>query len=365
MREISLQQADLKVERYIGDDLLRILQDLLSNQQQLHQQVKQQVLCSTTDSTLQLERALDVHDSLIEQFKSAALQMRASNFTKLFRQMKALAMDMSRRLDKCLDITLEGSDVVVDVALIEALEGPLAHMVRNAVEYCIESPNERLAAGKIKKGMLTIVATCQRGYVSVEVHDDGVGPAALTSSSDGTVCFPVSGLQCVKHTMKDLHGSFSIEERIQGGSVAKCSLPLPFQFLNGVVFRSGKHHLVIPAEAIERIQPIYPEQRVKMDRCEVLFCHQKTIPFLDLGKIFIESDHIASHPSKAILVKTSTASVALGVNDIHGRYRGALSPMPACCSWHPALSGCVLLSEGMIGFALDLDILASTYHGEA
>ncbi|GAB7081288.1 chemotaxis protein CheW [Megalodesulfovibrio paquesii] len=347
------QQADLKVERTLGDALLIVLQDLLSNHQQLRM---------AGDSGEGLARPLDEQDALLERLKDIAVGVRAANFTKLFRQMKALAMDMARRCDKELDLRLDGAELSVDIAILEALEDPLAHLVRNAVEHGLESPDDRRAKGKPPRGRLELRAYCRNGAVRVDVLDDGRGPGAGLSQGapTGRQSAPgFSGLARIEQAMAALHGSFSLHPAPGGGTVATCNIPLAFQFLDGVVFQAGEHQIVIPLEAVAAIQPLRGTELSVLQQHEVLVYDSRTILYLDLARVLGGRNEAGEPLQKVILTASSGERFALGVDAVRGRYRGAVSPLAPCCNWGSSLGGCVLLSGGGIGFVLDVDALAA------
>ncbi|AGW12522.1 chemotaxis protein CheW [Megalodesulfovibrio gigas] len=344
------EQADLKVPRELGDALLQVLQDLLSNQQQLRLAGQERA---------GLARPLDEQDALLERLKDITIGIRAANFSKLFRQMKALSMDMARRCDKELELHMDGADLAVDVAILEALEDPLAHLVRNAVEHGLEFPAERLAAGKPAKGRLEICAACQNGAVRVEVRDDGRGPSACS----GAALSGRSGMRRIEQTMAALHGSFCLKPGPEGGAVAVCSIPLAFQFLDGVVFQAGTHRIVIPMETIAAIQPLQATALTMLQQHEVLSCGRETVPFLDLAGL-LDGRFRTEFPRQAVILQAASGErLALGVAAVRGRYRGAVSPLAPCCDWHPSLGGCVLLTGGGIGFVLDVEAVLAEVSG--
>lgn len=355
------QQADLKVARTLGDSLLHVLQELLSNHQQLRLAGEG---CSMQSRPL--DRPLNEQDALLERLKDITLAIRAATFNKLFRQMKALSMDMARRCGKELDLHMDGADLAVDVAVLEALEDPLALLVRRAVEHGLEPPAQRLAAGKPAKGRLEVLASCQNGAVRVEVRDDGLG---ADTCQDGAFSRP-AGLGRIEQAMAALHGSFCLKPGQDGGTVAVCSIPLAFQFLDGVVFQAGAHRIVVPMQAIVALQPLRAADLTMLQQHAVVSCDggaRGTIPFLDLASLL---DGRARHalenrtpPQAVILTTASGTCLALGVAAVRGRYRGAVSPLAPCCAWHPSLGGCVLLTGGDIGFVLDVDALQEEVSG--
>ncbi|MCA1944161.1 MAG: chemotaxis protein CheW [Desulfovibrio sp.] len=354
------QQADLKVARTLGDSLLHVLQDLLSNHQQLRLAGEG---CSMQRQAQALARPLNEQDALLERLKDITLAIRAATFNKLFRQMKALSMDMARRCGKELDLHMEGADLAVDVAVLEALEDPLALLVRRAVEHGLEPPAQRLAAGKPAKGRLEVLASCQNGAVRVEVRDDGHG---ADTCQDGASA-PRAGLGRIEEAMAALHGSFCLKPGQNGGTVAVCSIPLAFQFLDGVVFQAGAHRIVVPMGVIAALQPLRAADLTMLQQHAVLSCDRGTIPFLDLASLLDgrawQTLENKTPPQAVILNTASGTRLALGVAAVRGRYRGAVSPLAPCCAWHPSLGGCVLLTGGDIGFVLDVDALQEEVSG--
>ena len=120
-----------------------------------------------------MDRALGRIDLLTTEFREKVMQARLQPLDRLFSRLPRLVRDLSRTLEKSVRLVLEGGEVELDRSLLEALGDPLIHLVRNALDHGLESPDERIAAGKAPTGTLTLKAWSRGGRVHLDVSDDG------------------------------------------------------------------------------------------------------------------------------------------------------------------------------------------------
>jgi two-component system chemotaxis sensor kinase CheA len=338
--------ADIRISRTSLDALLRILTDLMDNQQQLRQEAGE-------DS--RLKRVLDRQENHIHLLKDVTLSMRSTNLVKLFRQMKALAGELARKYGKEVSIRLEGAETQIDLTMLEALEGPLAHLVRNAIEHGLEDAETRKRLGKPPKGELTLSAFREGRLVCLRVCDDGTG---LEDARVDTLKSSFKGLTQVEQSLRSLGGSFSLQPNLPCGTVAALNVPLAFQFVDGVAFDTMGQSIIIELKRIQEVVlPSAEDMRIQ-DGTGRLQLRDRIVPFLNAATIFGDGQSCPlredqdSVPRVAVIVKNGQGDMALGVDGLRGVFRGPVLPLPSLWGRSRCLSGCMLLPNGHVGLML-------------
>jgi two-component system, chemotaxis family, sensor kinase CheA len=268
-------------------------------------------------------RALKAADQRINQITSelqdVVMQTRLQPIGNVFGKFPRLVRDLASNLHKDIQLDIRGKDVALDRSLIESLSDPLTHMVRNAVDHGIESPEDRARAGKNRQGSLSIDARHEAGQVVVEIADDGkgidperIGKVALSkglitaekleamSAKDKTALIFLPGLSTntqvsdisgrgvgmdvVKTNLDRLGGKVEIISTIGKGTTFRIKLPLTLAIIPSLIVSVEGERFAIPqinVEEMRRVQPDQAKTRIEIvGDAEVLVLRDRLIPLV-------------------------------------------------------------------------------------
>ncbi|MEO8115477.1 MAG: chemotaxis protein CheA, partial [Phenylobacterium sp.] len=305
--------ATIRVDLDRVDRLIDLVGELVINQAMLNQRMSEAELARTSAVAVALEEL----EQLTREIQDSVMAIRAQPVKSVFQRLPRLVREVAAMTGKQARLVTEGENTEVDKTVIERLSDPLTHMIRNAIDHGLESPEERVAAGKPAEGTVRLSAEHRSGRVLIEVGDDGKGinrarvreiaankglidPAvALTDDevdnliflpgfSTAAVVSDVSGrgvgMDVVKRSIQALGGRISIVSRPGEGSTFTLSLPLTLAVLDGMVVAAEEHTLVAPLTIIvETLQPKRENVRALGPQGTVLMVRGAHVPLIDVG----------------------------------------------------------------------------------
>ncbi len=313
----SSVEDTLRVNVALLDTLMNLAGELVLSRNQVRAAVAQ-------GNGAMLASAEQRINQVTSELQDVIMQTRLQPINNVFAKFPRLVRDLSRSLGKEIILDVQGKDVALDKTLIEGLSDPLTHMMRNAVDHGIESPEERLAAGKASAGTVRIAARYDAGQVVVEVADDGKGldPQRLSDAalrkglitaekllgmSDGdkqaliflpglSTAKQVSdvsgrgvGMDVVKTNLDRLGGQVEIISLVGKGSTFRIKLPLTLAIIPSLIISAANERFAIPQANIEELLRLRPEDikmRVEVigDR-DVLLLRDRILPLAHLVDI--------------------------------------------------------------------------------
>ena len=309
--------------------------------------------------------------------------------------MSRIVREIADMTGKSVRLITEGENTEVDKTVIDKLAEPLTHMIRNAVDHGLETPEQRLAAGKSEEGTLRLAAKHRSGRIVIEIADDGAGinrervrqkaidnglitaEANLTDEEIDNLIFHPGfstaekisdisgrgvGMDVVKRSIQQLGGRISIVSQPGRGSVFTMSLPLTLAVLDGMVVTVAGQTLVVPLTAIvETLQPeagnvhkFGAEQRLIAIRDS--FC-----PLIDVGRVLnFRGGQADPMQTVALLVETEGGGQrALMVDAIQGQRQVVIKSLEANYDQVPGIAAATILGDGRVALILDVDAVVA------
>ncbi|ELZ46423.1 CheA signal transduction histidine kinase [Halorubrum californiense DSM 19288] len=295
---------------------------------------------------------LDELDKLASSLQDTAMDMRLIPFSQVSDSFPRLVRDISRDLDKRIDFEIEGDDVELDRTILTEMRDPLVHVLRNAVDHGIESPEEREAAGKDPTGHVELTAERERDHVIIEVSDDGGGldpdqlrekavdegvksreaveameddevydlvfhPGFSTAEEVTDVSGRGVGMDVVRTTARDLDGSVSIESEPGEGSTVRFRLPVTVAIVKVMFVDVGGTEYGIPIKSIAEVARADDVEEVHGD--EVVRHEDDLYPVVRLNERLGEIDSTAAEASAAAASADETPAADGGVAVDEGR----------------------------------------------
>ncbi|MDR9834512.1 chemotaxis protein CheA [Herbaspirillum huttiense] len=332
-----------------------------------------------------------VINRIVEEMQDAIMQVRMMPVSFVFQRFPRLVRDIARKLGKEVQLLLEGETTEADKNVIEALADPLVHLVRNALDHGMETPEERRAAGKPATGKLVMSARQEADCVVIEIADDGRGidpavirrkayarglvdEAALERMSDreavNLVFLPGFstaeavtdlsgrgvGMDAVRTAIERLHGSVQLESKAGQGTRLQLSLPLSMAVTNVMIVQSGGVQYGLPMEAVvETVRvPAADVHRIKQHNAAVL--RGRIVPLLELNSLLglDTPQRCNEHDEWATLIlRVHGQYLGLVIDDFREVVEVILKPLSGVLAGLTAYAGSALLGDGSVLMVLN------------
>jgi two-component system chemotaxis sensor kinase CheA len=331
---------------------------------------------------------------LVREMQNEVSAMRLVPVSGVFQKMKRVVRDTAKRTGKEVELVLEGEETEIDKVMVDALQDPLVHVLRNAIDHGIELPEERLAAGKPAVGQIVLSASHQGGEVSIEVVDDGKGidraaivaratarglvaeGAELTDEQKLELLFEPGfstketidelsgrgvGMDVVRTIIAGLRGRTALRS-VQGkGTHLTMTMPLTLAFVEAMVVRESDRLFALPIEKVFEVFKV-EAARVAQNSADgqvLVRVRNNLVPVLWLHRFWGEASPALESLDGRILVvvQTSRGEYALPVDALLGNQQVMLKPLRGPLAGIRAAAGCGMLRTGDVALALDCEQL--------
>jgi two-component system chemotaxis sensor kinase CheA len=330
-------------------------------------------------------------ERLVSEMHMAILQLRMVPVAQLFRSFPRVVRDISLRFVKKVELTIKGASTECDKTLVDRLFEPLLHIVRNAVDHGIESPEDRRAAGKPEQAHVTLEATRVGDRLIIEVRDDGRGinPAAIRAKalecdllaadeiqalndheaiqlifsaglSTAAEVTEISGrgvgMDVVRNTVEQLGGRVVLASSFGIGTSVRLDLPVNIAMSHILIVAAGGQLFGLPMDRISETVSLTPDRvrHIKNNRGFVL--RDRVVPICALAELLNlpMAPPTANEPRLVVVAEFEGKTVGLEVEAIHDRLDAVLKPMQGLLANVPAYAGTTILADGRVLLVLDL-----------
>jgi two-component system, chemotaxis family, sensor kinase CheA len=328
------------------------------------------------------------------ELKDSVMSMRAAPVGSVFQRMPRLIRELAAKTGKKVRLETVGEHTEVDRSIIERLSDPLTHIIRNSVDHGIETPAERLAAGKSEEGTVRLAAEHRGGRIVIEVRDDGaginpervlkkarekglVGPDAVLSDDEITnlVFLPgfstaeaisdISGrgvgMDVVRSNIQDVGGRITLKSERGRGMTIQLALPLTLAVMDGMVIKVGGETYVMPMPAIvECLRPARSDVQNLVGSRGMLQLRGDLVPLVSLGDLLdVRSTPGAASGSVVIITEAGDESrFGLIVDELCGHQQVVVKSIEESYGSVPGIAGATILGNGRVAFILDIDKLS-------
>ncbi len=383
----------VRVELSRVDRLINLVSELVISQSMLSQAVEDQ----QDNSTSSLSSGLDEFRQLTRELQESVMAIRAEPVKSLFMRMSQIVRSTAASTGKKVKLVTEGDSTEVDKTVIERLAEPLTHMIRNAIDHGVESPERRLEAGKDETGIVHLSAEHHSGRVVLTVKDDGGGvnrekvreiaiskgiiaeDAILSESETDALLFAPGfstaetvsqvsgrgvGMDVVKREINSLGGRITISSVPGEGSTFTISLPLTLAVLDGMVIRVADQTAVLPLSVIaESLRPEPSDIQNLGGEDQVVFVRGNFVPILDVGAALGYREPLETFEgSVMLLVESDTGSeYAFAVDEIVDQRQVVIKGLQANYGRIKGVAAATILGDGQIALILDVNDLAQDH----
>ena len=386
------QAATIRINLERVDRLINLVGELVINQAML----SECVVDAGASNDPAVAAGLDDFRQLTREIQESVMAIRAQPVQSLFQRMSRVVRKAAQATDKNVRLVLEGEFTEVDKTIIEKLADPLTHMIRNAVDHGIETPDKRIAAGKPEEGIVTLSAAHRSGKIVIEVSDNGAGinrervkqiaidkelipeDAQLTDNEIDNLLFMPGfstvetistlsgrgvGMDVVKRAIQSIGGRVTISSEQGKGSVFSISLPLTLAILDGMLVKTAGQTLVIPLTAIvETLIPKAEDIHSMGNNSSVLNIRGTFVPMIDIGyELGFREKPLHGERSVILSVETDDGTqCAILVDSIQDQRQVVIKSLEDNYGHVPSIAAATILGDGRIALILDVDNLITS-----
>lgn len=392
-KETRGPKPTLRVDLDRVDRLINTVGELIINQAMISQRIEELDLPTVAHLTNELE----AYKLLARDIQEGVMAIRAQPVKPLFQRMSRIVREASDATSKKAKLVTVGDSTEVDKTVIERLADPLTHMVRNAVDHGLETPEQRQSAGKDPVGTIRLSAAHRSGSVFIEISDDGAGlnrerilakaieknlvapdaelsdpeidnllflPGFSTAGQVSNLSGRGVGMDVVKNAVQALGGRVSISSTPGKGSTFAIVLPLTLAVLDGFVISVADQTMVIPiASILETIRPNPRDIHIVGTDSEVVSVRGSYVPVVDVAESLGLDASRRSGAGILLLVSTEMQGLtALRVAAIHDQRQVVIKSLESNYAAIPGVSAATILGDGKIALILDPEELIRLGH---
>lgn len=373
------------------DRLINVVGELVIQQAMLSQRVLESGLARSSGIALGLEDL----ELLTREIQDSVMAIRAQPVKSVFQRMPRLVREVADMVSKQVRLVTAGEDTEVDKTVVERLAEPITHMLRNAIDHGLETPEERVAAGKPAEGTVRLAALHRSGRIVIEISDDGRGinrervkkiavdkgliaaDAPLTDEqidnlifapgfSTAAVVSDISGrgvgMDVVKRSIQALGGRISISSVPGNGSTFTLSLPLTLAVLDGMVVAAAEQTLIAPLPAIvESLTPQAVDLHFVGGVDPVIRFRDRFLPLIDVALIMGFREQ-PMNPTEGVAVVVETEGgqqAALLFDAIQGQRQVVIKSLETNYQQVEGVAAATILGDGRVALILDVDVLVT------
>jgi two-component system chemotaxis sensor kinase CheA len=341
-----------------------------------------------------LVKAIADLSMVTSDLQNAVMKTRMQPIKKVYGKFPRVVRDLARSLNKEISLELRGEDTEVDKNLVEMLNDPLVHLVRNSCDHGIETPEARVAAGKPRAGTVLLAAEQAGDHILLTIADDGAGmdpdvlrrkvvekklmdaeaAARLTDSecynliflpgfSTKTEISDVSGrgvgMDVVRTKIGSLNGSIEIESERGKGTRMLIRVPLTLAIMPALMVVVEKRIFALPLASVAEILDMDLTSTNTVDGQTVALVREKALPLFYLQHWLIPNARGSSMPEAGhvVIAHVGTQRVGLVVDQLIGQEEVVIKPLGSRLQGTPGLAGATITGDGRIALILDLPML--------
>jgi two-component system chemotaxis sensor kinase CheA len=344
-----------------------------------------------------MSKAVSNLDVVTADLQTAVMKTRMQPIKKVFGRFPRLVRDLARQLKKEINLELVGEETDLDKNLVEALADPLVHLVRNAVDHGIETPEERDAAGKPRCGRVILAAEQEGDHILLSISDDGKGmdanvlraiavkrgvmdkdaadrlsetdcynlifaPGFSTKTEISDVSGRGVGMDVVKTKIAQLNGSINIYSTKGLGSKIVIKVPLTLAIMPTLMVMLGDQAFAFPLVNVNEIFHLDLSRTNVVDGQEVVIVRDKALPLFYLKRWLVaKAAHEEQREGHVVILSVGTQRIGFVVDQLVGQEEVVIKPLGKMLQGTPGMSGATITGDGRIALILDVPSMLKRY----
>ena len=377
----------VRVDTLKLDSLIDLVGELVIAQSMVVQNTEASLL-----SDSHLSRSISQLRGITSDLQRTAMSLRMVPIRGTFQKMTRLVRDLAVQQGKDIRLVLQGEDTELDRTLVEELNDPLIHMIRNSADHGIEPAEERIAKGKPPFGTITLRAFHQGGFIVIEIQDDGRGldperirrkavergliradddldkdsilelifaPGFSTAEQITDLSGRGVGMDVVRRNIEKMRGQIEIQSDVGAGTTFTIYMPLTLAIIEGLLVGVGDQRYIVPTLAVrESFRPLPGMVSRVQGRGEMVSVRGRLTPMLRLGRHLNTPAH-ATDPTQGIVVVVESGqdSRCLFVDELIGKQEVVIKSLGDMFRNQTEFAGAAILGDGRVGLILDINSL--------
>lgn len=383
------ESSSIRVSIDKVDSLINMVGELVITQSMLGQ------LGQNFDITRvqRLQEGLAQLEHNTRELQESVMKIRMMPISFVFSRFPRLVRDVSRTLDKKIDLVLSGENTELDKTVMEKIGDPMVHLIRNSIDHGIEMPDVRIAAGKPETGTVELNAFHQSGNIVIEIKDDGAGlnkeriqqkaienglidesttladeqifdlifqPGFSTADAVSDLSGRGVGMDVVRRNIASLNGSIEVSSETGKGSRFVIRLPLTLAILDGQLVKVGEEIFIFPLVSIvESIQMDDTAINNVGGHSDVLQLRDEYVPIVQLHEIFsVNKDEPPADDNIVVVVETDGEKVGVVVDELLGQQQVVIKSLEENFKKVEGISGATILGDGTVALIVDVSGLS-------
>lgn len=384
-------EATVRVDTKRLDDIMNMVGELVLARNRL-------ATLKESMANEDMSKAIANLDVVTADLQNAVMKTRMQPIKKVFGRFPRVVRDLARSLNKEVNLELQGEETDLDKNLVEALADPLVHLVRNAVDHGIESPEEREAAGKPRAGTVILAAEQEGDHILLSIEDDGKGmdpaklrqkavekglmdaeaAARLDDSETYNLIFAAGfstkdqisdvsgrgvGMDVVKTRIGQLNGSVEIDSELGKGSRLMIRVPLTLAIMPTLMVKLGAQPFALPLGSVSEIFDLDETRTNLVDGQLVVMVRNRALPLYFLREWLVTDAPKAQTGtvSHVVVVHVGSQKVGFVVEQLVGQEEVVIKPLGAFLQGLAGFAGATITGDGRIALILDVPSLMKAY----
>lgn len=377
----------------VSAEKLDLLQDLVGELVIVQAQIKQLAPSLGNSMAVTLAEQLE---RLSDDIRDSTLAIRMLPIGSTFSTYRRLVRDLSAEIGKEIDLVTIGEETELDKTVLDRLGDALIHLLRNSIDHGIETPAEREAAGKPRRGTLKLTAEHSGGDVVIQVIDDGKGidpdkvrrkaverglipenaelglretldliflPGFSTAQAVSSVSGRGVGMDVVKRVVNTMRGSIDIESELGSGSVATIRLPLTLAIIDGLQVRVGDQGYVMPLDVVEECVELNRADLGSNGRGRIINLRGDVVPFISLREWFGFSGESPTI-EQVVVLRVEGYRLGMVVDHVVGEHQTVIKTLGPVFRKLEGFSGATIQGDGTMSLILDVKRIVRMALGE-
>ncbi|MCW8848617.1 MAG: chemotaxis protein CheA, partial [Melioribacteraceae bacterium] len=374
------------------DELLNLVSELVLGRNRLAQlNTDVSILYEGTEIARNLGDTARQIDLLTTELQLAVMKTRMIKIGKVFNRFPRLVRDLSKETGKDINLVITGEKTELDKTLIEEINDPLVHLIRNSVDHGIEPPEKRIEAGKNPKGTITLSAEHEGNHIIISIIDDGKGidpevivnkaiskgiitkekseelskqeifnlifaPGFSTAEKVTNVSGRGVGMDVVKTNVSRLRGIIDVDSEVGKGTRIDIKLPLTLAIIQGLLVKVIGETIILPLSSVVEVVKVPKKEIYMVNKTECIKLRERVLPLINIDNLLYHSDIFKKETDRQFVVVIGLAEKRYGikVDDLIGQKEIVIKSLGKYLGNIEGIAGSTIMGDGTVVMIADI-----------
>lgn len=390
VREKQKREESVSSLRVSADKLDKLV-DLVGEMVTIQARLTEKAITGNDPDLLPIAEEVE---RLTAELRDNTMSIRMLPIGSTFNRFKRLVRDLSKELGKEIELFTEGAETELDKTVIERLNDPLVHIIRNSVDHGVELPSVRESVGKARTGSIMLSAKHAGGNVVIDITDDGKGldknairkksiekglispdvelsekelfsmifaPGFSTSSAVTSVSGRGVGMDVVKKTIEALRGSVEVSSEPGTGTSVTLKLPLTLAIIEGLLVDIGRQYFILPLSLVKECVELTREHRDQAHGQQIANVRGEIVPYIRIRDKFSIAGDLPDI-EQIVIADIQRTRIGFVVDSVIGEHQTVIKSLGRIYKNVRGVSGSTILGDGTVALIMDLPGLADGLH---